>query len=338
MSQDYKEIHTFKISEIEAGERLDVFLKEKLPNLSRTRIKNLIENSYILVNTKISKPSYKIKPGDIIEVRLPYEKEIELKPQEVEFEILYEDNDIAVINKPAGLVVHPAPGHYENTLVHGLLLRLKNLSGIGGKLRPGIVHRLDKDTSGIMLIAKNDFSHNTLVTAFKNKEIEKEYIAICYGIFKMKKGKIETFLGRHPVNRKKIAVLKEGKLAITLYEVIEEYNKKTSLVLAKPVTGRTHQIRVHLSYLGHPIIGDPVYGGLKHGIPKPKRLMLHSYRISFVHPRTKKEMRFEAPIPEDFQEYIKCLKNLNPKPNLQRYKNNKNRFLSRALLPKDTVT
>ena len=302
-----KEKHLLKVTDEDAGKRLDVFIKEKLTELSRNRIKNLIEEKFILVNQKDSKPSYKVKIGDEIKVEIPPESELEIKPKEVPFEIIYEDDDIAVINKPAGIVVHPAPGHHNDTLVHGLLLKLKNLSGIGGKIRPGIVHRLDKDTSGIMLVAKNDFSHKKLVEAFKERKISKTYLAIVYKNLENKKGKIESFIGRHPVHRKKMAVLKEGRLAITLYEV-KEFLYKATVVFAKPVTGRTHQLRVHFSYIGHPILGDPVYGGLKYDIPKPPRLMLHAYKIFFKHPRTLENMEFIAPIPKEFEKYIELLK------------------------------
>ena len=302
-----QEEYLFEVSSEEEGQRLDIFIKKKFSELSRSRIQTLIEEGYILVNFKPSKASYKVKKGEKIKIIIPPEKELEIKPKEVPFEILYEDEDIAVINKPSGVVVHPAPGHYEDTLVHGLLSRLKNLSGIGGKIRPGIVHRLDKDTSGIMLIAKNDFAHKRLVEAFKERLIKKTYMVLVYGKLGSKKGKIETFIGRHPVARKKMAVLKEGKLAITLYEVLEIFNK-ASLVFVKPVTGRTHQIRVHFSYIGHPVLGDPIYGGLKHDIPKPPRLMLHAYEICFYHPKTSEKMKFVAPIPEEFQKYINILK------------------------------
>lgn len=301
--------YLFEVSPDEEKKRLDVFIKEKIPELSRNRIQALIKESHILVNSKSIKASYKIKKGDKIKVIIPPDEEIDIKPKEVPFEILYEDEDIAVINKPSGVVVHPAPGHRDDTLVHGLLLKLKNLSGIGGKIRPGIVHRLDKDTSGVMLVAKNDFSHKKLVEAFKERLIRKKYITLVYGKLEQKRGKIETYIKRHSVNRKKMAVSKEGKIAITLYEVIEEFNK-ASLIYAKPVTGRTHQIRVHFSHMGHPVLGDPIYGGLKHDIPKPPRLMLHAYEISFEHPRTNQKMVFRASIPEEFEKYIETLKKL----------------------------
>ncbi|KUK38148.1 RluA family pseudouridine synthase [Thermodesulfobacterium commune] len=297
----------FKVEEHDGGKRLDVFLKEKISDLSRSRVQELIETSLVLVNGRPVKPSYKIKIQDFIQVKIPKSKPLELNPKDVPFDIIYEDEHIAIINKPAGIVVHPAPGHLDDTLVHGLLKRLKNLSAIGGKIRPGIVHRLDKDTSGLMLVAKNDMSHKLLVEAFKQRLIEKNYLAILYKHLKPQQGKIETFIGRHPTHRKKMAVLKEGRLAVTLYEV-KEYLNKACLVVAKPVTGRTHQLRVHFSFLGHPILGDPIYGGLKPDVPKPPRLMLHAFRLKFFHPISNIEMEFEAPIPEDFQVYLSLVK------------------------------
>ena len=302
-----EKFYSFQIEKGEEGERLDTFLRNRLADLSRSRIKTLIEEGFIKVNGRQVKASYKVKQGELVEVRVPVEKEPVLEPQDVPFRIIYEDEHLAVIEKPAGVVVHPAPGHKEGTLVHGLLKRLKDLSGIGGKLRPGIVHRLDKETSGIMLVAKNDISHRKLVEAFKNREIHKEYFALVYGVPELKAFKVEASIGRHPVNRKKMAVLPSGREAVTLFEVKESF-KKASLVLAKPLTGRTHQIRVHLSYKGHPILGDPVYGGLKHNIPKPPRLMLHAWKISFVHPLKEKWVEFTSPIPEDFENYMEKLK------------------------------
>lgn len=296
----------FIVEESKIGLRLDIYLKEKLPSLSRSRLQDLIEQGKILVNLKPQKASYRVKKGDVIIVDIPPESPLELTPQEVPFEILFEDEDIAVIYKPPKIVVHPAPGHREKTLVHGLLLRLKGLSGIGGKLRPGIVHRLDKDTSGLMIVAKNDFSHQALVQAFKERIIKKTYLALLYGHITPKTGTIEKPIGRHPKLRKKMAVLAEGKPAVTEYEVIR-YFKKASYVQARPITGRTHQLRVHFSYLGHPILGDPLYGGLKPDIPKPSRLMLHAWKISFPHPKTKTWLSFEKEPPPDFIEYLKNL-------------------------------
>lgn len=299
----------FSVSEDKAKMRLDLFLKEVLPNFSRNYLQKLLREGLITVDGKKAKPSLKLKEGQKIEITLPEESPLEIEPQDVPFEILYEDKDLAVIYKPPGVVVHPAPGHSDKTLVHGLLLKLKNLSGIGGKLRPGIVHRLDKDTSGIMLIAKNDYMHRALTQAFKNRNIQKIYLAILYEKIEPPKGRIEKPIGRHPVNRKKMAVIKEGKTAITEYEVIK-YFKKASFVYAKPVTGRTHQLRVHFSYLGHPILGDPIYGGLKPNIHRPERLMLHAWKITFLHPLNQKEMTFEKDPPEDFQNYLNYLESV----------------------------
>ncbi len=307
-------VFTFEVDKSFAGMRLDHFLKERIPDLTRSRIQKLIEEGFVKIypdtGIKLLKPGYKLKTGQSITFIIPPEEPLEILPQEVPFEILFEDEDLAVIYKPSGVVVHPAPGHKEGTLVHGLLYKLKNLSGIGGKLRPGIVHRLDKDTSGLMLVAKNDFTHQALVKAFKERKIEKEYLALLYGIISPQKGKIDKPIGRHPVNRKKMAVLKDGKEALTYYEVLKYY-KKASLVCAKPVTGRTHQLRVHFSSLGHPILGDPIYGGLKPDLPKPERLMLHASKIIFFHPRKKEMLSFYKEPPEDFKKYLEILENLS---------------------------
>jgi len=307
------QFYKFVVEEGEEAQRLDTYLVRKFTELnnelSRSRIKKLIEEEMIKVNEKLVKPSYKIKKGDVVEVVIPPKEELELEPEDVPFNILYEDEHIVVINKPAGVVVHPAPGHFKSTLVHGLLKKLKNLSGVGDKLRPGIVHRLDKDTSGVMIVAKNDIAHKKLIAQFKNRKIYKEYLTICFGVPEKKVFKVSANIARHPVNRKKMGVFPHGREAETLFEVKEEF-KKASLILAKPLTGRTHQIRVHLSYIGHPILGDPLYGGLKHGIPLPQRLMLHAYKISFLHPITGETLTFSAPIPQDFEDYLKILKKI----------------------------
>jgi len=306
IKEPIKKEHTFVVEGEAKGERLDVYLRAKLPELSRERIKTLIEKSFILVEGKSVKPSYKLKGGEQVLVRIPVEKEYSLQPKEVPFEILYEDEDLAVIYKPAGIVVHPAPGHLDDTLVHGLLLKLRSLSGVGGELRPGIVHRLDKDTSGVMLVAKNDFAHKKLTQDFKERKVEKEYLAIVYGRLTQKEGTLDFPIGRHPVQRKKMAVVKEGRQALTKYQVLKLF-KKATLVLAKPLTGRTHQLRVHFSHIGHPILGDPIYGGLKPDVPRAERLMLHAYRISFEHPRTGAHLTFAKDPPEDFERYLKLL-------------------------------
>ncbi len=299
---------SFLISPEEVGERLDVVISKRLGDISRNQVKKLIQSGFVKVNGKISKkPSYKVKRNDDIEVTIPPNEELELEPQDVPFEIIYEDEHIAVIEKPYGIVVHPAPGHKTNTLVHGLLKRLKGLSGIGGKLRPGIVHRLDKDTSGIMIVAKNDQAHQRLTQSFKNREISKTYAAIVYKVPEKTRGTISAPIGRHPVHRKKMTVLKNGREATTQYEVIEKF-RKAALLHLKPITGRTHQLRVHMSYIGHPILGDPIYGGQKPDVPKAPRLMLHAFKLELLHPITGKPLNFEVPMPPEFIEYIKLLR------------------------------
>ncbi len=289
-----------------SSQRIDKFLNDKLPELSRSRIQQLIAEGFVKLEGKMVKPSTKVKAGMTIEVFIPPDEPLELTPEEVPFEVLYEDDDLAIIYKPAGIVVHPAPGHQRGTLVHGLLKKLKNLSGVGGKLRPGIVHRLDKDTSGLMIVAKNDFAHQVLVSAFQKREIKKEYYAILYGQISPKTGTIEKPIGRHPVQRKKMAIVPDGKPAVTEYEVLEYY-KKASFVLARPLTGRTHQLRVHFSSKGHPILGDPLYGGLKPDIPRAPRLMLHASKLTLLHPRSHELLEFKKDPPKDFLEYLKAL-------------------------------
>ena len=286
------------------GKRLDVFLSEVLIDLTRSYIKNMIERGLVLVNKKIEKAGYKLRQKDLIEVNINPPEKLEAKAEEVDFEIVYEDEDLLVINKPQGLVVHPCASTKSGTLVNGLLARVKDLSGINGVLRPGIIHRLDKNTSGLMLVAKNDYSHKILSEEIKNKDCHRVYLALVHGHFKNREGKVETFIERNKHNRLKMAVSDKGKWAVTLYKVIEEYDKY-SLVEFDLKTGRTHQIRVHCSYLGHSIVGDDVYG-------KAEKLLngqlLHSHKITFEHPRTKQIMTFSAKLPTYFEEYISKIK------------------------------
>ena len=275
-----------------------------------------------MINGSPSKSSYKLKTGDKVRVTIsPPKTASALEPLDIDFKIIYEDHSLVVINKPAGVVVHPAPGHATDTLVHGLLLRCHNLSGIGGVLRPGIVHRLDKDTSGIMVVAKNDRAHVSLSQQFKSREITKAYIAVVHGRVKGNKGKIDLPIARHPLNRKKMAVSFSGdKQAVTLWEKTKEFEHDFSLLTVFPKTGRTHQIRVHLSYIGHPIVGDEVYGhGLRWWKRQPlykdlnsdltfiNRQMLHAKAIGFMHPDQGKRLKFEAPIPDDMTNVIRVL-------------------------------
>lgn len=284
-----------------SGERIDSFLAKRL-DLTRTRIQELIKVEQIKVNNKKVKSSYKIEENDEIEVIIPEIQEVEIMPEDIKIDIVFEDKDIAVINKQAGLVVHPAQGHYSETLVNAILYHIKDLSGINGEMRPGIVHRLDKDTSGLIIIAKNDKAHLELTNMFQNKEIKKTYLAIVKGKINKKKGRIATQIGRDRNDRKKMAVLDsltQGKNAITNYRVIDQ-NEKFSLLKVDIETGRTHQIRVHMKYMGYPILGDAVYGRPD----SEKRQMLHAYKLEFLHPITKEKMEIIAELPDDFKKAL----------------------------------
>lgn len=297
---------SFIINQDEHLRRLDVVFNGHFSELSRSHIKNLIDDGEILINGKTCKAGEKVKMGDKIDYLFNEVKPLEAKPEKVDFEIVYQDEDLIVVNKPQGLVVHPCASTKDGTLVNGLLYRIKDLSGINGVLRPGIVHRLDKNTSGLMVVAKNDKAHISLAKQIKDKTCKRQYIALCDGLFKDSEGHIETYIERSKTNRKKMAVSDKGKLAITNYKVIKEYplNKK-SLVEFSLQTGRTHQIRVHCKMLGHPIVGDDVYGKAD---KKLKGQLLHSYKLSFIHPRSGKEMTFEVNLPNYFENYIKNLK------------------------------
>lgn len=242
----------------DVDKRIDSFLASEL-DYTRSYLKKLILNGLVKVNGSSIKPNYKLKEGDSVDVNIPEAEKIDLMPENIPLDIIYEDDDIIVINKPQGMVVHPAPGNYSGTLVNALLYHCKNLSGINGELRPGIVHRLDKDTSGVMVVAKNDKAHLDLSNQIKERTILKKYIAIVEGVIKDDEGSIEAPIGRDHVERKKMAVTEDGRYALTLYKVLERY-KNNSLIEATIKTGRTHQIRVHMSYIGHPIVGDEVYG------------------------------------------------------------------------------
>ena len=284
-----------------SGERIDSFLAKRL-DLTRTRIQELIKVEQIKVNNKKVKSSYKIEENDEIEVIIPEIQEVEIIPEDIKIDIVFEDKDIAVINKQAGLVVHPAQGHYSGTLVNAILYHIKDLSGINGEMRPGIVHRLDKDTSGLIIIAKNDKAHLELTNMFQNKEIKKTYLAIVKGKINKKKGRIATQIGRDRNDRKKMAVLDsltQGKNAITNFRVIDQ-NEKFSLLKVDIETGRTHQIRVHMKYMGYPILGDAVYGRPD----SERRQMLHAYKLEFLHPITKEKMEIIAELPDDFKKAL----------------------------------
>lgn len=295
---------TLKIDEKDVGQRLDKYINGLFSDFSRNFIQNLIENGQILVNNKKVKTGERLKLGDNVSVDFVPPKPLEAKPQMIDFTIVYEDSDLLVIDKPQGLVVHPCQTTKEGTLVNGLLEKVKDLSGINGVLRPGIVHRLDKNTSGLMLVAKNDFTHNALAEMIAKKEVKRKYYALLDGVVWDNEGKIETYLSRDKKDRKKYAVSSDGKLAISLYKVVKRFATAT-LVEFSLVTGRTHQIRVHSAYIGHPVIGDDVYGKAD---KKLKGQLLHSHSLEFIHPRTKKEMSFTSLLPDYFENYISTLK------------------------------
>lgn len=290
------------------GMRLDTYIASKLNTLSRTMIQRLIENGEILVNGKIKKISYKVQLGDILEINIPKPRETDIKAENIPLDIVYEDNDIIVVNKPKGMVVHPANGNLDGTLVNALMSICKDsLSGIGGEIRPGIVHRLDKDTSGLLIIAKNDTAHINMSNQIKNREVKKIYIALVRGIVGEDEATINMPIGRSTKDRKKMAVRKDGKEAITHFKVLKRYGKYTLLEI-KIDTGRTHQIRVHLSEIGHPVIGDMVYSNGKNEFGVEGQ-MLHAKSLNFKHPITGKEIHLEAELPNYFKDILNKLEN-----------------------------
>ena len=293
------------IVEIEEPKRIDAYISENT-DYSRTAVQRLIEENKIVVNGKIEKASYKVQNGDKIEIEEEPAKEIELKAQDIPLEILYEDNDIIVVNKPKGMVVHPANGNPDGTLVNAIMSICKDsLSGIGGEIRPGIVHRLDKNTSGAIIIAKNDKAHINLSEQLKNHEIKKTYIALVRGIVKENNATINMPIGRSKKDRKKMAVDKNGKDAITHFKVLKRYSN-CSLLEINIETGRTHQIRVHLSHIGYPIIGDDVYSNGKNKW-NIEGQCLHAKSLEFAHPITGEKMHIEAELPEYFQKILEDL-------------------------------
>lgn len=289
------------------GIRLDVFLANSLENKSRSYIQNLIEDENIRVNGKVKKSNYKLKPMDVVSIEIPEPVALDVKGEEIPLDILYEDSDVIVVNKPQGMVVHPASGVYTGTLVNALLGHCNDLSGINGVTRPGIVHRIDKDTSGVIVVAKNDYSHNKLAQQLKDHSMTRAYVALVEGIINNDEGTIDAPLARHPIERIKIAVVKDGRKAVTHYKICERF-KNNTLVECRLETGRTHQIRVHMSHIGHPLVGDPVYGFKKQRFNLDGQ-MLHAKKLGFIHPTTEKYIEFETPIPEYFEKIIKILRN-----------------------------
>ena len=297
---------TWKIEAENAGRRLDVFLSE-MAEITRSRVEKLIRDGQVTVDqAKPSKPGMALKEGQLVELEIPEAKAVELTPQDLPVRIIYQDDDLAVVFKPSGMVVHPAAGNPDGTMVNGLMMKLDGLSCIGGELRPGIVHRIDKDTSGLLLVAKNDRSHLFLSEQIKEHTVQRAYLAILVGRMKQAEGDVHGPIGRHPTDRKKMAIIEGGREAHTHYRVLEEL-KGATLIEARLTTGRTHQIRVHMASLNHPVLGDPVYGPKKSPYPVEGGQLLHAFRLGFVHPTTGENMLFEAPPEARFEEWKRRL-------------------------------
>ena len=295
----------------DTGKRLDLVVHEHLPQFSRSRIQDWIKQGRVLVNGSIERPSHAVRAGDSIDVEPAEAPPLDAAPEPIPLTILYEDADLVAIDKPAGMVVHPAAGHSSGTLVNALLHHVDDLSGVGGEKRPGIVHRLDRGTSGLMVVAKNDAAHEELSRQFRDREVEKEYVALVWGEVQAGR-RIDAPIGRDPVNRKKMsAKARRSREAVTRIVKAEKFGVVLTLAHIAIYTGRTHQIRVHLSAIGHPIVGDPLYGGVHRRVPGDLRAVthltrpfLHAARLAFTHPTEKRRMEFTSPLPDDLQRVL----------------------------------
>lgn len=302
-----EEIREFLVLEEDEGDRLDVYLAKELGDMSRSYIQKIIKDKKVSVNTKIEKAKYLVKEDDKIIVEIPAPKLLEVTPQNIPLDIVYEDSDVLIVNKQQDMVVHPAPGNYDNTLVNAILYHCKDkLSSINGVIRPGIVHRIDKDTSGLLMIAKNNNAHNSLAEQLKDHSITREYEFICHGVVKEDKITVDRPIGRNPKDRLKMAIVKDGRNAVTHFEVIERYDNFTHMK-ATLETGRTHQIRVHALSINHPLLGDSVYGP-KNSKFKLKGQTLHAKKIGFIHPTTNEYVEFNSELPKYFEDVIAKIK------------------------------
>ena len=299
-------VNYYEAGENDTGKRIDVFLAAETEALTRTHIQKLIAEGLASVNGGKVRASHKVKQGDLVRLEIPAPEGLELNPEAIPLEIYFEDSDVVVINKPRGMVVHPAAGNYSGTLVNALLFHCQDLSGINGVTRPGIVHRLDKDTSGLIMVAKNDFAHLSLAQQLKDRLITRRYLALVHGQVREETGVIDAPIGRDPGNRQKMAVIqRNAKSAVTRYKMLQRYGQYTCLEL-KLETGRTHQIRVHLSFIGHPVVGDPKYGPARPHLGLTGQF-LHAAALGFKHPRTGAYLEFEAPLPAELEAVIKKL-------------------------------
>ena len=298
------EIKYFNITIDNKDQRIDKFLAENLEDFSRTQVQQLIKDKNVLVNDLEVKANYLLEEEDIIKVTIPDPVTIDIVPENIPLDIYYEDEDVIVVNKPSGMVVHPALGNYSGTLVNALMYHCKDLSGIGGVLRAGIVHRIDKDTSGLLVSCKSDLAQKSLSLQFFNKTVKRKYYVIVYGVINHNLGRIDAPIGRDPDNRQRMAVVDGGKNAVTNFKVLQRYKDYTLLELQLE-TGRTHQIRAHMKYIGHPVVGDPLYG--------PKKVIgdngqyLHAKTLGFVHPKTNENLEFDSPLPDFFEEFLNTL-------------------------------
>lgn len=293
---------TFTATKEVQGERIDKALASMQKDWSRTQIQGFLQEGLVVVNDQVIKPKYKVQEGDVIIVTPPEPEPLEIIAEDLDLDIVYEDADVLVVNKPKGMVVHPAPGHTTGTLVNGLMYHCKDLSGINGIMRPGIVHRIDKDTSGLLMVAKNDRAHESLVQQLVDKTVTRRYTALVHGHIPHDKGTIDAPIGRDSKDRQKMAVVDNGKHAVTHFQVIDRFGVDYTLIECRLETGRTHQIRVHMNYIGYPLVGDPKYG-LKKTIDFDGQV-LHAGILGFVHPTTNEYLEFEAPLPKDYQQLL----------------------------------